>query len=227
MANYPTSLDDFTNPSAGNTLDSPSHSLQHSDINDAVEALEAKVGIGASPAGSATAGQVLTAQGGGTALWTTPDAGGLVHIETRTVTASASEIFNSVFSATYENYLVVLEVTNTGNVANRIRLRKSGTDASTNYERLSLVGNSTNAQSAQTTDPDVTFGGAVKKIASINIFRPFVNQSTTLLSSTYSLVGNVGFLGVNHTTVDTYDGFNLFPVSGSITGSVKIYGYKD
>lgn len=75
MANYPTSLDTFTNPSAGNTLDSPSHSLQHSDVNDAVEALEEKIGIGASPAGSATAGQVLTAQGGGTALWATPDAG--------------------------------------------------------------------------------------------------------------------------------------------------------
>ncbi len=73
---FPTSLDNFTNPSSGNTLDSPSHSLQHSDINDAVEALEAKLGIGASPAGSATSGQVLTAQGGGTALWATPDYAG-------------------------------------------------------------------------------------------------------------------------------------------------------
>jgi hypothetical protein len=67
--NYPTSLDNFTNPSATSSLDSPSHSLQHSDANDALEALEAKVGIGASPAGSATSGQILTAQGGGTALW--------------------------------------------------------------------------------------------------------------------------------------------------------------
>jgi hypothetical protein len=67
--NFPTSLDNFTNPSSGNTLDSPSHSLQHSDINDAVEALEAKLGIGASPAGSATSGQVLTAGTAGTTTW--------------------------------------------------------------------------------------------------------------------------------------------------------------
>jgi hypothetical protein len=71
-SNFPTSLDNFTNPSSGNTLDSPSHSLQHSDINDAVEALEAKLGIGASPAGSATSGQVLTAGTAGTTTWQTP-----------------------------------------------------------------------------------------------------------------------------------------------------------
>jgi len=43
---YPTSLDTFTNPTATSLLTSPSHSLSHSDLNDAVEALEAKVAIG-------------------------------------------------------------------------------------------------------------------------------------------------------------------------------------
>jgi hypothetical protein len=43
---FPTSLDTFTNPTASSLLTSPSHSLSHSDLNDAVEALEAKVRIG-------------------------------------------------------------------------------------------------------------------------------------------------------------------------------------
>ena len=43
---YPTSLDTFTNPTATSLLTSPSHAQQHSDINDAVEALETKVAIG-------------------------------------------------------------------------------------------------------------------------------------------------------------------------------------
>lgn len=43
---FPTSLDTFTNPTASSLLTSPSHSLSHSDLNDAVEALEAKVAIG-------------------------------------------------------------------------------------------------------------------------------------------------------------------------------------
>ena len=44
--NYPTSLDTFTNPTGASLLTSPSHALQHSDINDAVEALQTKVAIG-------------------------------------------------------------------------------------------------------------------------------------------------------------------------------------
>lgn len=46
--NFPTSLDTFTNPTATDTLDSPPHDQQHANINDAVEALEAKVGINSS-----------------------------------------------------------------------------------------------------------------------------------------------------------------------------------
>ena len=52
---YPTSLDSFTNPIAANPLTAPSHAQQHSDLNDAVEALEAKVAIGATVLGTYTA----------------------------------------------------------------------------------------------------------------------------------------------------------------------------
>jgi len=52
---YPTTLDSFTNPTSTNFLDSPSHAQQHSDINDAVEALEAKVAIGNTVLGTYTA----------------------------------------------------------------------------------------------------------------------------------------------------------------------------
>lgn len=46
--NYPSGLDAFTNPTSGDTLDSPDHASQHSDVNDAVEALQAKVGVNGS-----------------------------------------------------------------------------------------------------------------------------------------------------------------------------------
>jgi hypothetical protein len=52
---YPTSLDVFTNPTAASLLTSPNHAQQHSDINDAVEALEAKVAIGNTVLGTYTA----------------------------------------------------------------------------------------------------------------------------------------------------------------------------
>ena len=45
---FPTSLDSLTNPVAGDTLSSPSHAGQHADANDAIEALQAKVGVNSS-----------------------------------------------------------------------------------------------------------------------------------------------------------------------------------
>ena len=71
-SNYPTSIDTFTNPSAGASLSSPSHSTQHGDANDAIEALEAKVGIGSSAATSAALNSVLTITSSGTSQWSTP-----------------------------------------------------------------------------------------------------------------------------------------------------------
>ncbi len=41
---YPASIDNFTNPTSSSPQNSPSHSQQHADANDAIEALEAKVG---------------------------------------------------------------------------------------------------------------------------------------------------------------------------------------
>jgi hypothetical protein len=43
--NFPTSLDALTNPASSDSLSSPSHSSQHANVNDAVEALQAKVGV--------------------------------------------------------------------------------------------------------------------------------------------------------------------------------------
>jgi hypothetical protein len=38
--NFPTGVDTFTNPVSNDSLNSPSHSVQHADANDAIEAIE-------------------------------------------------------------------------------------------------------------------------------------------------------------------------------------------
>ena len=43
--NFPTGLDSFTNPGTTSALNSPSHAGQHADINDAMEAVQAKIGV--------------------------------------------------------------------------------------------------------------------------------------------------------------------------------------
>ena len=42
---FPTGLDALTNPVSGDSLNSPSHAGQHTNANDAIEALQAKVGV--------------------------------------------------------------------------------------------------------------------------------------------------------------------------------------
>jgi hypothetical protein len=46
--NFPSSLDALTNPTGSDTLASPDHAGQHADSNDAIEALQAKVGVDSS-----------------------------------------------------------------------------------------------------------------------------------------------------------------------------------
>lgn len=43
--NFPTSLDSLTNPNSTDELSSPSHSQQHSNLNDSVESIQAKIGV--------------------------------------------------------------------------------------------------------------------------------------------------------------------------------------
>ena len=44
-SNFPTSLDSLSDPTSTSKLNSPSHSQQHVNSNDAIEKLEAKVGV--------------------------------------------------------------------------------------------------------------------------------------------------------------------------------------
>jgi hypothetical protein len=48
--NYPTALDNFTNPASTDLMNSVTvpHNEQHANANDAIEALQAKVGINSS-----------------------------------------------------------------------------------------------------------------------------------------------------------------------------------
>ena len=43
--NFPTSLDNLTNPAGSDPVNNPSHASQHANLNDAIEKLEEKVGV--------------------------------------------------------------------------------------------------------------------------------------------------------------------------------------
>ena len=67
-SNFPASLDTFTNPSSTDAMDSVSvpHASQHSDLNDAVEALQAKVGADSSGVASSHDYKIAQLESGAT-----------------------------------------------------------------------------------------------------------------------------------------------------------------
>lgn len=68
-ANYPSSADDSStlpNPSGGNYQNSPDHASLHGNANDAIKAIEAKLGTGAS---TPTNNTFLIGNGVGTSAW--------------------------------------------------------------------------------------------------------------------------------------------------------------
>lgn len=67
---YPGAIDALTNPNASDMLDSPPHATQHSDANDALEAIETKLGTGASV--PTTVGHVLKVTGAGATAYAAP-----------------------------------------------------------------------------------------------------------------------------------------------------------
>jgi len=171
--------------------------------------------------------------------WATPAAGGMTLLNTTTFSAVASQSVNSVFSATYVNYKIMIDLTATSINATTInlRFRASGTDTTTNYK----------SYLATPLDNNYTTGGAITLVSTTNIIAGYrhrtVNESSsyfeinnpfatknTLTNGGYnstgtSSEGNAGTLAGILLDSTSYDGFSLIASTGTITGTVRIYGY--
>jgi hypothetical protein len=235
-SNFPTSLDNFTNPSSGNTLDSPSHSLQHSDINDAVEAMQRKVGVGTAVAGSASAGQVLTISAAGTSTWTTPSQG-LILIRTQSFSAVASSSLDDVFSATYDNYKIIVNTSTSATTSGsiRIHLRASGSDLSlSEYRNGGFLMRATAANANFSGNGDTQWRVADSLISngtiglSMDIISPFLAQITKMnyVSSGQDASSINGYVGAGiYGDTASASGVKVAVGAGTITGTISVYGY--
>ena len=161
-------------------------------------------------------------------------AGGLVHINTTTLSGSSVNL-DDCFSATYINYrLVIRAVASAGTPDLNMRMRASGSDASgADYTHQRLSVNSTTVSGLRQTaltshflDSYDTTGG----VKSVDVFNPQLAVPTQ-----FSLNGGYGSTPVmlfgygRHEVSTAYTGFTLLASSGTFaTGSsVSIYGYKN
>lgn len=87
-ASFPTSLAVLTNPNSTDSVATVSHSSQHANANDEIEAIEAKIGITAS---TPVTNSILAGNGAGSSLWTT-------HATTTNFTATGLGTFGTLTS---------------------------------------------------------------------------------------------------------------------------------
>lgn len=163
-----------------------------------------------------------------------PATPGLVKINTTSFTAVASQSLPaSSFTTTYNNYLILLSGVISAVESIQLRLRASGTDNSTasSYVIQRLNVSSTSVFSDRETNNLWGIGGWDSTLVNsleIYLTNPFPATPTGInfrnIRSTSGAFAQFG-AGTHNQTV-SYDSATLIPVSGTITGTVSVYGFN-
>lgn len=148
-----------------------------------------------------------------------------------TFSSCATLSLNGVFSADYDNYIVICRHLGTiSDDAIGMRNRNAGTDATTGYTNQYIVGDGTSVLGSRITTYDYCrIGSASSTLRSGFVFYaygPFLSQPTAFRSCSVDGVSNARLLdwAVTHSTASSYDSMTLITPSSSMTGLVCVYG---
>jgi hypothetical protein len=195
--NFPTSVDNFTNPTANDSLNLPSHSTQHANANDAIEAIETYMGLVLLNTTTFTAQTGLT----------------------------ISNVFSSTYN--FYRVEIGIKGSVNQDLFCRLALAgtpESGTNYY--YQRLNAFGTSVSAASVGATSlPIAPYSSNDFWMMSVDLAFP-ANATATGLNSNGGRSDNMQFNAGTHNQAVAYDGFNIFAGSGNITGTIAIYGYR-
>jgi hypothetical protein len=151
-----------------------------------------------------------------------------------TFSGVGSVSINGVFNSTYSNYRIVTRWSSSVNGNNLGLKMRSGTTDTTGSDYYgndfqmglassTLTGGNTNANTslycgqAET----ITFGHVM------DIFNPFETTRTSVTGSTYANALWINF-GGQHALTNSYDGITfLNRSSGTLSGTIRVYGYKN
>jgi hypothetical protein len=162
--------------------------------------------------------------------------GGLVLVTSQSFTTASAVNVNNCFTSTYDHYRVVIQPIGTvgATVAHRFRLRSSGTDLSGSvyfYGSTYVTDAGGPFRDYQGSQAQAIFGtvGDLRAAFSVDIFGPALARQTSFTSLYVGPGSTTGYYGsvvgwINNTS--QYDGFSIYPASGTFTGDVRIYGYS-
>jgi hypothetical protein len=159
------------------------------------------------------------------------DTSGLTHIRTTSISSLASQTFDDVFSSEFDNYFAICDFTRSTTSNITFRMRNAGTDDDgSNYiqQGLRAVGAGiTSSSSTGTTGFLNNASGSTRIYASVDIYNPFLATRTNFYSKTNVADPLIGVIATEHQLTNSYDGLTIIASAGTMTGTIRIYGYKN
>jgi len=149
---------------------------------------------------------------------------------------SASAIsLNGVFTSTYKNYRLVVNLTTsqTSSQVLQLKMRASSVDTSTGYYNLDIYSSSSSGPSRSYESNAARFSignaGNNRTISSVDLFSPQETAVTGLTSLNIEKSTSDFYTSWDGSYLDnstSYDGFTLSVATGTITGTMSVYGYN-
>jgi hypothetical protein len=160
---------------------------------------------------------------------------GLTLVATGTVAAAASVTVNTCFTSTYDEYLLVVDVTGSTLAQLYIQMRNAGsTITAANYQWWRMAygngGATDNVNTVGTTSWQFGFVNSVTpSVANINLYDPLTsrianhNAYSTTVNGTDTAM-NIICTGFRYTSAQAFDSFVMSVSAGTMTGTVRVYG---
>jgi hypothetical protein len=166
-------------------------------------------------------------------------AGGLTLINTTSFSAVASQNFESVFSATYDNYQIVFNFSGSTSAIALFRISSGASPITTGSYNRKRIYSGTNSTSILQTNGagqtsieigDITGTATTGFVGgSMTVNKPFLATRTGIAGSCVAATTADNFLslfGGYQSDSTSYDGFALTCSTGTITGTASVYGYQ-
>ena len=161
---------------------------------------------------------------------------GMVLLNTTSFSAVASQDITNVFSATYNRYYIAVDaIGSTTQQELSFRFLDNTTPyTSGNHKTQQLYAASTSISGVRSTTATSWPIGAVistdRQFSQLTLINPFETLKPSGVSQYLeTIAGNIILIsyGLSADTTTSFSGFQIFPASGTITGSVSTYGFNE